>query len=888
MIAFYPSHHAAPGWDRLARSNNACGGRERARSGCLSSWHYATGLPTRAFVVLSLCTCSAPAFPPPPRPPPDIIAKMSSVDDDESYYDCDASLGDADMQLGRVADAAQFRPPPVQPASELQPRARTSSVSLSHAKGGNAKTPYRHSLQEGVPAIPAIPARFLDSGRPPSIATATPPCSNSERSRRSGVREAEIEPSFVGGVKTLSGQLPANTKHASQSPAVDGVRKQDGEGQVHTNSLLSPISVRRKSLPTLTPQSHKNTLEKLESSQDTSDEQEMPRPRLGKDRDLFLELAQDAEEDDGRPPSRANRTESRLAKAAKRRSLPIEPTLTSASDQRPKSSGGPHTGRPSSRLDAFPSGLQRHLDRYRSPPSRTSFNPDDAASTSGRSGIGRLSRYSNAPERSPLSPDQGDRIRSPEVPSFGRRRPSFGSAAMYRGRQNQLSGQAQDSPDESPANSSDRKRSLPDSASIDSQTPDTVWDELDDLKSRIKKLELTGKTPATPGAGASGDSSERPRTATTAPTTIESSPKQERKPDPGAKAAVQEIAVGGSTVANIHPTLHTALRKAKSLLNPSLYRALEATASDALQLAAMTGSAGPQGTAFSAASIINGVTVSDRHVRRKADAMCRNLTDLCLALCEGKHDAASVIASPITLEPIRSSPTIRYTRSSIGPTDNLSRPVGRPMSRLEARRTSILGTQRSTSLGTSPRESLGDVSASEQESTPSQLKGPSRDLRRGHRASSRLLTVHPPGYDDISGDENPAIRPPSRAMTDYGLPRARTGARSEYNSSGQAGSPSFRESLASRRVNIGAAESNRDSSRIPSISSEAGRRRWVKESTPPVVEEEGGEGNDYQPPSQSRRRITSLGHFMSRRSATATELPGRATSLSSRRHVLVE
>lgn len=818
---------------------------------------------------------------------------MSSVDDDESYYDCDPSPGDTEMQLAPVADAAQFHPSPVQPASELQSRARTSSVSLSHAKGGNAKAHYRHSLQEAIPAIPAIPARFLDTARAPSITTAPPSRSNSERSRTSRVRQAEIEPpplaSHVGRPRTLNGQWPAYTKHAPQSPTVDGVKKAGGEAQVSTHSLLSPISVRRKSLPTLVPQVHKKTLERLESPQDTSDEQEMPRPRLGKDGDLFLELAQAAEEDDGRPPSRAERAESRLAKAAKRRSLPVEPTSASTSDRRPKSSGGPLAGRPPSRLDAFPSGLQRHLDRYRSPPGRMSFNPDDAVSTSGRSGTGRLSRYTNAPERSPLSPDQGERIRSPELPSFGRRRPSFGSVAMYRGRQSQLSGQAQDSPDESPADSSDPKRSLPDSASIDSQTPDTVWDELDDLKSRIKKLELTGKAPATPGAGASGDSSERPRTATTAPTTIESSPKQERKAEPGTKAAMQEITVGGSTVANIHPTLHTALGKAKPLLNPSLYRALEATATDALQLAVMTGSAGPQGTAFSAASIINGVTVSDRHVRRKADAMCRNLTDLCLALCEGKQDSTSVTASPMTLEPIRSSPTVRYARSSIGPADNLPRAGGRPMSRLEARRTSMLGTQRSTSLGTSPRESMGDVSASEQESTPSQPQGPLRDLRRSHRVNSRLLTVRTAQYDDISGDEDPTIRPPSRAMTDYGLPRARTGGRSDYNSSsGQTGSPGFRDSLASRRINGGAAESKRDSSRIPSLSSETGRRRWVKESTPPVVEEEGNEGNEYQPPSQPRRRITSLGHFMSRRSAAATELPGRATSLSSRRHVLVE
>ena len=136
---------------------------------------------------------------------------------------------------------------------------------------------------------------------------------------------------------------------------------------------------------------------------------------------------------------------------------------------------------------------------------------------------------------------------------------------------------------------------------------------------------MTGKVPSTSGAAVSGEP-ERPRTATTAPTTIDSSPKHDKpvkKPEPeeDPEEVTDANTVGGPSVANIHPNLHSALAKAKPLLNYSLYRSLEATAADALQLVAMTGSAGPQGTAFSAASIINGVTVSDRHVRRKADRL---------------------------------------------------------------------------------------------------------------------------------------------------------------------------------------------------------------------------------------------------------------------------
>ncbi|KAK5135425.1 hypothetical protein LTR08_005213 [Meristemomyces frigidus] len=491
------------------------------------------------------------------------------------------------------------------------------------------------------------------------------------------------------------------------------------------------------------------------------------------------------------------------------------------------------------------------------------------------------------PEDSPMSPSRlGYRMRSPEISSFGRMRPSYGENQLHaqKVRQSQHLARTQGSQDGSPGDSSEPKQSQ-DSASVDSDTADTVWDELDELKSRIKKLEHTGKPPLTSGAAVSGSSSERPRTATTAPTTIDSSPQHERKQEAEARPAVSSNIVGGSNAANIHPLLHSALAKTKPLINAALYRTLEATASDALQLAAMTGGAGPQGTAFSAASIINGVTVSDRHVRRKADTMCRNLTDLCLALCEGKNEAPSLTASPITFESIRSPSTMRHSRSNIGPGDSGGRGSGRPMSRLEARRTSILGLQPSGSRDHSPRGTIDDVSASEQEGTPSHPQQPLRELRHVSRAGSRLLSARMPRYDEVSGDDDPTIRPPSRAMTDIGKLRTKlSGGQPEYNSPGQSGSPSLRDTLAVRRaVNSGPYEINREaSSRVASLSSDTGRRRWVKESTPPVVEEE-GDGSDYQPSFQPpQRRLTSMGQFRDRRSA---ETPNRTTSVSSRRGV---
>ncbi|KAG9538709.1 hypothetical protein KCU97_g22835, partial [Aureobasidium melanogenum] len=250
-----------------------------------------------------------------------------------------------------------------------------------------------------------------------------------------------------------------------------------------------------------------------------------------------------------------------------------------------------------------------------------------------------------------------------------------------------------------------RKGSNAESESVDSvNAPSTVWDELDDLKSRIRSLEIGGK-PSPSSANATNQSFERPRTATTAPTTISSSPKHARKQS----SVPADLNSSGPSTANLHPLLHSALGKAKNVVSPQLYRSLEATASDALALAAMTGSGGPQGTAFTAASMVSGAAVSDRHIRRKADSMCRNLTDLCIALCEGKSDLASPTIKPspvIKPHTQAETPSSRYARrSSLGLQDlQLRIEPPRSVSRLDSRRSSLLGLGLGNTISNSPLE----------------------------------------------------------------------------------------------------------------------------------------------------------------------------------------
>ncbi|KAK0268243.1 hypothetical protein LTR91_011697 [Friedmanniomyces endolithicus] len=767
-------------------------------------------------------------------------------------------------------------------APVIAPFARTTTTSSTErprtSQGLSAKSHNRRSYHDAVPALPAIPARFLQTGRPASVSG--PP--RSPRSRDTRPKESSRGADPIAHASLRVESLGASTDDAIALTYEDWRRlwninnglseARDSRTYDHSSATLLDAKTRRKSLPAI-PARHAESLSRIRRRvQDATGTgtEDMSRRSRAKEEDLFMELAQDNNDkgSEVRPPSHGERAASRLSQSGKRRSLPAGAVLTSSAERRPKSSGNAFP-RSSSRLSGFPSDLQRHVDHYRQSRGHALVALEDVSSISGRSISGRQPRFAGAQESGPAPSRLAERMRSPDLPSFGKRRPSYG--APQAPRHGQMTGRGQLPQDQSPVDNTESKHSLPDSASVESTT-DTVWDELDDLKTRIKKLELTGKLPVSSSAAVSGDSSDRPRTATTAPTTIESSPKHERKPETDVKSASVEGAVGGPNAANIHPLLHAALTKAKSLLSGPLYRSLEATASDALQLAAMTGGAGPQGTTFSAASIINGVTVSDH---------------LTLALCEGKREASSVTASPMALEPLKSTPSVRYSRSNMGRGDSPARAVERPMSRLEARRTSILGVPPAESLGGNGRRgSAEEASASEHENTPSHAPP---QLRRVSRPSSRLLSTRMTRYDDASGDEDPTIRPPSRAMTDVGNLRSKAIAQRERNSPAQPiDSPSLRSGgSATRRANASAFESNREQSRVMSLNSDAGRRRWTKEATPPVMEEEMGESGQYQPSSQPRRRITSLGQFGTRR-AVAADAPGRATSFSQRRQVVVE
>jgi hypothetical protein len=280
--------------------------------------------------------------------------------------------------------------------------------------------------------------------------------------------------------------------------------------------------------------------------------------------------------------------------------------------------------------------------------------------------------------------------------------------------------------------------------------PSTVWDELDDLKSRIRKLELTGKLPPTSGAAMSHVSGERPPTATTTITTVSTSPKRGR----GISTSPIDSHGTGLLAGETHPLLHSALAKSKPLLSDEVYKALEATASDALTIAAMMGSVGQPGPIASAQSVVgsSASTVTDRQLRRKVDSMCRGLTELCLALSEGKSQQ---VQQPVSQALVRAGVHEKETQlSELSPRngDSLTRVKSSPraLSRLEARRSSLLAT---SSLP-APRY------------TPSEVLTPTQATNMTGRRTSLFLRNRRVGTEELEDEDR--FRAPSRAATEVG------------------------------------------------------------------------------------------------------------------------
>lgn len=351
-------------------------------------------------------------------------------------------------------------------------------------------------------------------------------------------------------------------------------------------------------------------------------------------------------------------------------------------------------------------------------------------------------------------------------------------------------------------------------SSVSTTAPSTVWDELEDLKSRINRLELTGKLPATSGAAISRASHDRPPTATTTVTTMSSSPKRG-----GENSVSPDDSNGVEPQANdAHPLLKAALVKSKTLLPPDVYSALEATAADALSIATMVGSSIQAGPMSSSQSTIGGgsSSVPERQIRRKADSMCRSLTELCLALTEGRNEP--ILPNQNVDRPrSRDTEILQSVEGQRKPAlADLARVKSSPraLSRLEARRSSLL----TTSTLPSPRYA------------PSDAGTPTQSSMAGRR-TSLLLRSRRGATEEPEEEDESRFRAPSRATTEIG--RIRNSPR-EYLSQQPPlpeRAPTAQSSLPVRRHYVSTSLSNAGTTALPAVSSVSGRR-YLDRGTP--------------------------------------------------------
>ncbi|KAK3375341.1 hypothetical protein B0H63DRAFT_453122 [Podospora didyma] len=339
-------------------------------------------------------------------------------------------------------------------------------------------------------------------------------------------------------------------------------------------------------------------------------------------------------------------------------------------------------------------------------------------------------------------------------------------------------------------------------SSTSTAAPSTVWDELDDLKSRIHRLELTGKIPSTSGAAMSRASDDRPPTATTNATTMSASPKR----GSGTGAAQPDAISTTSSSKETQPILLSALSKTKSLISPEIFSAIETAATDALALSSMMGVPGQPGPISSGASTIGfggSASITDRQLRRKADSICRSLTELCIALADeiGRNRPAQpalprrekeALASPVNTklaaitnqrrpsalitELAPSKPTVTSPRAPTSleqrrltmlntlalPSPRYAAAPSTPMDSAGAGRKSSLLLTRTRRAGTEePEEPTGRKSSLLLRTRRAGTEEP-EDNREG-RKTSLLLRSRKATNDE---DEESRFRAPSRAATD--------------------------------------------------------------------------------------------------------------------------
>ncbi|KAJ8065582.1 hypothetical protein OCU04_006260 [Sclerotinia nivalis] len=495
----------------------------------------------------------------------------------------------------------------------------------------------------------------------------------------------------------------------------------------------------------------------LRSLEGRNPRKELPDERNSDEADLFLQVAQEEDDMNRQRNPAFNRLDSRKSRIGMRQSLPA-PNFRSSYFRREADQETKPTARYAEEAESLAQVLGDNSPARTGPATSTTSIPNEQ----------RKRSYATAALSNPTTPRTNNREGDFEPQSYAGRRPSIQDRTITAYRQSNLS-TSYSVPRTTTYHSSplvaqpmeigeqhETQRAIEGTASTVSTTaPSTVWDELDDLKSRIHRLELTGKLPTTSGAAVSRATHERPPTAATTETTMSTSPKRGR----GNSISPTEAPSVDVSKAENHPLLRSALLNSKPLLDPEIYKSLEATANDALAISAMMGTSGQPGPISSSQSSIGGAhsNFSDRQVRRKADSLCRSLTELCLSLSERRSNDHDTTLTQLRQNVRGQDVEIRQTIEPVSPRQPPSSDIAklkaspRSYSRLEARRSTLLATNTLPTLRYPPPENT----------TPTQ------SLAAGRR-TSLLLRSRRAETEDPQETVEARFRAPSRAKTDVG------------------------------------------------------------------------------------------------------------------------
>ncbi|KAK6331153.1 hypothetical protein TWF696_003222 [Orbilia brochopaga] len=330
----------------------------------------------------------------------------------------------------------------------------------------------------------------------------------------------------------------------------------------------------------------------------------------------------------------------------------------------------------------------------------------------------------------------------------------------------------------------------------------TVWDELDELKMRIKRLELTGTTAATTVSSSPQHQNQQ----------IAEVPQAGANADAAAAAAPMVMASANGPPPTIHPVLHAALAKTKTVLPEHIIKALDALANDTLNLAEAVGSTGQSTMSINAAlNSPEKQLITDRQIRRKVDNVCRSLTELCVALADGRMpfeppaDQQTAVAVP--QQPQIQTPQIQ--QQQLPPPSFPTRaedPIERAVTAFDYRSPSAIGHKIDREATVTPNSAaraharfearraslLGAPSPqyiSRQEASPSPQPGANR---LSHRNSMSLRTQRNSMQEPEEELEMPpglSIRSPSRASNINGMQPQLSPMRATYPSQSYESTP---------------------------------------------------------------------------------------------------